>query len=232
MRALFFLTSIVVSAVIVGLKTPNLTDVYHNLVTELLLSVIPDPAVVDGYAKSLLPVFQVSVLSFGVAFAVAFRASLGRRTHDPAECSRSSSWCPPWSTPSSGSSSSRPGSPWDRRQWSICSCSTPSPVSSICRVALTSFELPRKTQLPIGRNKSSDLMGDAVVIICVVTALAVVMAGAIFLYSRFGRSPLSPQVSPTPALPTSSSSSPSSSAWSDWSITEPSIQVRNDPQLR
>ena len=47
--------------------------------TELLLSVIPDPAAVDGYAHSLLPVFQVSVLSFGVAFAVAFRASFGRR---------------------------------------------------------------------------------------------------------------------------------------------------------
>ena len=29
----FFLTSIAASAVIVGLKTPNLTDTYHNLVT-------------------------------------------------------------------------------------------------------------------------------------------------------------------------------------------------------
>ena len=47
--------------------------------TQLLLSVVPDPSVVDSYANSLLPVFQVSVLSFGVAFAVAFRASLGRR---------------------------------------------------------------------------------------------------------------------------------------------------------
>ena len=75
----FILTSLAVSVVIVGLKTPNLSDAYHNLVTELLLSVIPDPSVVDGYANSLLPVFQVSVLSFGLAFAVAFRASLGRR---------------------------------------------------------------------------------------------------------------------------------------------------------
>ena len=187
--ALFFLTSIVVSAVIVGLKTPNLTDVYHNLVTELLLSVIPDPAVVGGYAKSLLPVFQVSVLSFGVAFAVAFRASLGRRIMillNVAFFLLVSAVVDAFF----GIFVIKTGFPLG-----------PTPVVNllvqytiagvvICRVALTSFELPRKTQLPIGRDKSSDLISDVVVIICVVTALAVVMAGAIFLYSKFGGTPL------------------------------------------
>jgi cellulose synthase/poly-beta-1,6-N-acetylglucosamine synthase-like glycosyltransferase len=187
--AVFFLTSIAVSAVIVGLKTPSLADIYHNLVTQLLLSVIPDPAVVDGYANSLLPVFQVSVLSFGVAFAVAFRASFGRRLMillNVAFFLLVSAVVDAFF----GIFVIKTGFPLG-----------PTPVVNllvqytiagvvVCRVALTSFELPRKTQLPIGRYKPTDLIGDAVVIICVVTALAIVMAGAIYLESKFGGSPL------------------------------------------
>ena len=58
----------------------------------------------------------------------------------------------------------------------------------VCRVAFTSFRLPRKTQLPIGRYKSTDLVDDVIVIICVLAAVTVVMAGAIYLESKFGQS--------------------------------------------
>ena len=81
----FILTSLAVSVVIVGLKTPNLSDAYHNLVTELLLSVIPDPSVVDGYANSLLPVFQVSVLSFGCGVCRVLQSVSRASGDDPAE---------------------------------------------------------------------------------------------------------------------------------------------------
>ena len=60
----------------------------------------------------------------------------------------------------------------------------------VCRVAFTSFRLPKKTKLPIGRYKPTDLIDDAIVIICVLAAVAVVMAGAIYLESKFGQSPL------------------------------------------
>lgn len=187
--ALFMVTSLVVSAVIVGLKTPNLSDIYHNLVTQLLLSVIPDPALVQGYANSLLPVFQVSVLSFGVAFAVAFRASLARRLLillNVAFFLLVSVVVDAFF----GIFVIKTGFPLG-----------PTPVVNllvqytiagvvVCRVAFTSFQLPKKTQLPIGRYKRGDLISDAIVIVCVVAAVAIVMVGAVYLESMFGQSAL------------------------------------------
>ena len=41
----------------------------------------------------------------------------------------------------------------------------------VSRVAFTSFRLPKKTQLPIGRHKPTDLIDDVIMIICVLTAV-------------------------------------------------------------
>ncbi len=182
---LFILMSLAVSAVIVGIKTPNLGDGYHNLVTQLLLSVVPDPAVVDSFANSLLPVFQVSVLSFGVAFAVTFRASLGRRMMillNVALFLLVSAVVDAFF----GIFVIKTGFPLG-----------PTPVVNllvqytiagvvVSRVAFTSFRLPKKTQLPIGRHKPTDLIDDAIVIVCVLAAIGVVVAGAVYLESKFG----------------------------------------------
>ncbi len=184
----FILTSLAVSVVIVGLKTPNLSDAYHNLVTELLLSVIPDPSVVDGYANSLLPVFQVSVLSFGFALAVSFRASLGRRVMillNVALFLLVSAVVDAFF----GIFVIKTGFPLG-----------PTPVVNllvqytiagvvVSRVAFTSFRLPKKTQLPIGRHKPTDLIDDVITIICVLTAAGVVIAGAVYLETKYGQSP-------------------------------------------
>ena len=79
-RCFTFLTiSFVTSVLLVGLRSPDLTSTYHSLVEHLLGSVVPDQGVVDGYARSLPPVFQANALSFGIAFAVVFRASVARR---------------------------------------------------------------------------------------------------------------------------------------------------------
>lgn len=185
---LFVLVSLVVSVVIVGLKAPNLGDGYHALVTQLLLSVVPDPSVVDSYANSLLPVFQVSVLSFGVAFAVAFRASLGRRVMillNVVLFLLVSAVVDAFF----GLFVIETGFPLG-----------PTPVVNllvqytiagivVSRVAFTSFRLPKKTRLPIRRNKPADLIDDAIVIVCVLTAIGVVVAGAVYLSSKFGASP-------------------------------------------
>lgn len=184
----FVLTSLLVSVVIVGLRSPNLSGAYHNLVTELLLSVIPDPSIVNGYANSLLPVFQVSVLSFGVAFAVAFRASLGRRVMillNVALFLLVSAVVDAFF----GIFVIKTGLPLG-----------PTPVMNlllqytiagvvVSRVAFTSFRLPKRTRLLIGRNKRADLLDDVIVIIVVITAVGVVMAGAVYLEARYGQSP-------------------------------------------
>jgi cellulose synthase/poly-beta-1,6-N-acetylglucosamine synthase-like glycosyltransferase len=184
----FILTSLAVSVVIVGMKSPDLSGAYHNLVTGLLLSVIPDPAVVDSYSNSLLPVFQVSVLSFGVAFAVAFRASLARRVMillNVVLFLLVSAVLDAFF----GIFVIRTGFPLG-----------PTPVVNlllqytiagivVSRVAFTSFRLPKRTQLPIGRNKSTDRIDDAIVVVCVIAAVGVVMAGAVYLESKYGQSP-------------------------------------------
>ncbi len=121
---------------------------------QLLLSVIPDPTV-DGYATLLLPVFQVSVLSFGVAFAVAFRASLGRRLMillNVAFFLLVSAVVDAFF----GIFVIKTGFPLG-----------PTPVVNllmqytiagvvVSRSLFTSFRLPKKTQLPIGRRKQTD----------------------------------------------------------------------------
>lgn len=77
--ATFLFISFVVSVLLVGLRSPHLVQAYHDLVAWLLVSVVPDPALVRQYADSLPPVFQIGVVSFGVAFALVFRATVARR---------------------------------------------------------------------------------------------------------------------------------------------------------
>ena len=122
----YLLTSFVVSCVLVGLRSPNPVNAYHRLVTQLILSVVPDPNLVQGYARGLLPVFQTSVIAFGVAFAVTFRATLGRRLMILFNVALPG-WFPRWSTPSSAFSSSRPASRSGLVRRSASCCSTPSP---------------------------------------------------------------------------------------------------------
>jgi cellulose synthase/poly-beta-1,6-N-acetylglucosamine synthase-like glycosyltransferase len=165
-------------------RGPDLTGAYHNLVTQMLLSVVPDPAVVSQYTGALLPVFQVGILAFGVAMAVTFHASLGRRLLILANVAF-------FLIVSAvvdaffGIFVIKTGLPLG-----------PAPVVNlllqytvagivVCRVAFTSFQLPRKTQIPLRRP--SDLRDDFVVIICTLAAIAITTAGAMFLYTKFGQ---------------------------------------------
>ena len=71
-----------------------------------------------------------------------------------------------------------------------------------------------------------------IVIICVLTAAGVVMAGAIYLeYEVRTESRSLARQSPSRALPTSSCSSPSSWGWCDWCITVRSIPPQERPPI-
>jgi cellulose synthase/poly-beta-1,6-N-acetylglucosamine synthase-like glycosyltransferase len=181
--AIFFVTSFVISAFILGLKSPNLSLAYHNLVTQMLLSVIPDPPLVNGYVHSLIPVFQVSVLAFGVAFALAYRASVGRRIMIFLNVMFFLVVSAIVET-FFGIFVIKTGFPLG-----------PTPIVDllvqyliagvvVCRVALTTFQLPKSVVLPLRRGH--DLKDDLVVIICVLCALAVTTGGAVYLIGRFG----------------------------------------------
>lgn len=183
----FLAVSFVVSVVLIRLKSPNLTDVYHSVVSQLVLSVIRDPSVVDSYARSLPAVFQVSVIAFGIAFAVAFRASAVRRIvillnvllflviSAVADAII-------------GVVALVTGLPLG-----------PTPVVSLLiqyliagivlfRVAFTSFQLPRKTPFPLRRGH--DWHADWILVVCVAAAVTVTAFTATFMISKFGQNAL------------------------------------------
>ena len=173
--------------VLVGLKSPNPVNAYHHLVTQLMLSVVPDPDLVEGYARGLLPVFQISIIAFGVAFAVTFRATLGRRLmilFNVGLFLVVSALVDAFL----GVFVIATGLPIG-----------PTPVVSLLlqytvaglvvfRLTFTSFQLPRKTQLPLRRGH--DWHDDFVLLVCVVAAIIVTSAGAVFVISKFGQDPL------------------------------------------
>jgi cellulose synthase/poly-beta-1,6-N-acetylglucosamine synthase-like glycosyltransferase len=183
----FLLISFIVSAFLVELKSPNLPDAYHGLVTQLMQSVINDPTAVQGYARSLLPVFQISILAFGVAMALTFHASLARRTVillNTGLFLLVSAVVDAFL----GIFVIVTGLPIG-----------PTPVVSLLmqytvaglvvfRVTFTSFQLPRKTQLPLRRGH--DWRDDALLIGCVAAAIATTATGAVFLVQKFGHNTL------------------------------------------
>ena len=184
---LFIAVSFVVSVILIRLKSPNLTDAYHSVVSQLMLSVIHNPSVVDPYAQSLLSVFQVSVIAFGVAFAVSFHSSAARRMIILLNV----------------------------LLFLVISAVAdaifglvvivtklplgPTPVVSLLiqyliagivlfRVSFTSFQLPKKTPLPLRRGH--DWHADWILVACVVAAVTVTAFTATFLISKFGHDPL------------------------------------------
>jgi cellulose synthase/poly-beta-1,6-N-acetylglucosamine synthase-like glycosyltransferase len=184
---LFIVTSFVVSALIVAIRTPSLDKVYHSTVQYLLGSVVADPLGVSAYVTSLLPVFQVSVLAFGVAFAVSFRSSLARRLVILLNVGL-------FLVISAvvdalfGVFVLVTGIPLG-----------PTPVVNMLiqymiagivmfRVTFTSFQLPNVTPLPLRRR--GDWIDDIVVVVCLGSAVAITMAGAVYLTAQFGSTPL------------------------------------------
>jgi cellulose synthase/poly-beta-1,6-N-acetylglucosamine synthase-like glycosyltransferase len=183
----FLAVSFVVSVFLIRLKSPNLTDAYHDVVSQLVLSVIPNPSVVDPYARSLPAVFQVSVIAFGIAFAIAFRASAARRfvillnvllflvISAVADAII-------------GVVALVTGLPVG-----------PTPVVSLLiqylvagivlfRVSFTSFQLPKKTPFPLRRGH--DWHADWILIVCVAAAVTVTAFTATFMIRKFGQNAL------------------------------------------
>ena len=177
----------VVSALIVGLNSPDLIAAYHSLVTQLLLSVIPDPSLVDGFTGSMLPVFQVSVVAFGVAFALCFHASVARRVMILLNVILLlaisavvdvffgifvlTTGFPLGPTPVVGL----------LVQYTVAAV-------VLFRLAFTTFQLPKKTPVPLRRG--SDWSADIVLVISIVAAIAVTACTAVFLILHFGQDPL------------------------------------------
>ncbi|MBO0727777.1 MAG: glycosyltransferase family 2 protein [Acidimicrobiaceae bacterium] len=186
LRCGFFLAiSFAVSVVLIGLKSPDLKITYNHAVARLMLAVVHDPVRVNAYAHSLLSVFQVSVLAFVVAFALAFHASLGRRLiillHAPLFLV---------------------GSAVAEALFGLFAMVTglplgPTPLANVLiqymlagvmllRLSFTSFQLPKKTTLPLRRGH--DWWDDVILMCCVIVSIAGTSYLATILAQRFGNS--------------------------------------------
>lgn len=182
----FLLVSFAVSIFLVGFRSPSLDGLYHRLVGQLLLAAVRDPAAVSHISYTTLPVFRVSILAFGVAFAVAFRATLARRVMILLNCALFL-LISAVADAFFGLFVIETGLPLG-----------PTPVFymlvqyliagiAVFRVAFTSFRLPNKTAVPLRRH--GDLRHDVVLVGCVFAAVVAVGAGATALSSAFGNDP-------------------------------------------
>ena len=183
----FLAVSFLVSLLLVGLRSPTIVEAYYGLVEQLLLSVIPQPALVDAYVHLLPPVFQVSVIASGVALAVCFRASLARRfmilvnilillvVSAVADVFL-------------GIFVLTTGLPLG-----------PTPVVALLiqygiaglvvfRLAFTSFQFPKKTPFPLRRGH--DWHADIILGVSILAAVAVVSCLAAYLIRHFGQNSL------------------------------------------
>ncbi len=180
----FLAISFLMSLLLVGLYSPTLVDAYYGVVEQMLLSVIPQPAVVDTYVHLLPPVFQVSIIASGVALAVCFRASVARRimilmnvillliVSAVADVFF-------------GVFVLTTGLPLG-----------PTPVVALLiqygiaglvvfRLAFTTFQFPNKTPFPLRRGH--DWHADMILVVCIVAAIAVVSGMAAYLIRHFGQ---------------------------------------------
>jgi cellulose synthase/poly-beta-1,6-N-acetylglucosamine synthase-like glycosyltransferase len=189
--ALFLATSLVVSVLIVALRQPNLLQVYRRLVGYVLGSAVHDPAAVQLYSRSVLPVFQANVLVFGVAFAVAFHASVARRIVILANVALGLTL-----------------SLLVDAFFGLFVLEThlplgPTPLVNVflqylfagvvlLRIEFTSFQLPNKTPLPLRRGR--DWGDDLVLVASVLAATASTAGGALWLDHRLGGGPLTTSV--------------------------------------
>ena len=183
----FLVISFLMSVLLVGFRSPSLVQTYYGVVEQLLLSVIPQPAVVDTYVHLLPPVFQVSVIASGVALAVCFRASLARRVMillNVLLLLVVSAVADVFF----GVFVLTTGLPLG-----------PTPVMAlliqygiaglvIFRLAFTTFQMPHKTPFPLRRGH--DWSADLVLIVSTLAAVAVVACGVAFIIRHFGPSPV------------------------------------------
>ncbi len=183
----FLAVCFLMSLLLVGLRSPTLVEVYYGVVEQMLLSVIPQPTLVDAYVHLLPPVFQVSVIASGVALAVCFRASLARRIMILMNVALL-----------------LVVSAVVDVLFGVFVLTTglplgPTPVMALLiqycvaglvvfRLAFTTFQFPKKTPFPLRRGH--DWHADIILVISTVAAVAVVAGMAAYLIRHFGQNSL------------------------------------------
>lgn len=184
---LFCVVAIFGSIALIALRNPDPSQTYRAVIAGMVNQVIPEPSVVDSYVSHLRPVIPLSFLAFTVALAVAIHATPGRRLvillHAPLAIFAALTGDAALAV--IGITSGLPLGPF--------------PLISILmhylvayllamRLGLTTYRLPRPTQVPIRRH--GDIIDTAIMLMVLFTVFAVVAAGADEVVHLVGDDPI------------------------------------------
>lgn len=183
----FVLVCMVCSTAIIGLRGLDPGRTYRNLVGSLADHVVANPALIASYADRLRPIIPVAVISFVVAQALVFPAPTARRLaillHAPLALAVAVLADAALTVFAVGT-----GLPLG-----------PFPLLSLLlhfgiayllamRLAITSYQLPRPTQVPVSRTHN--FADNSLVVLTFVATLAGVGAGALWVLNLAPTSPV------------------------------------------
>jgi cellulose synthase/poly-beta-1,6-N-acetylglucosamine synthase-like glycosyltransferase len=179
----YFLAAFIGCIVVVGLRSPDIFGLYNTLVDDLANSALHQPALVSQFSATLVPVVPVTVLVMGVAIAIAFPAPPARRLVIVVNAVLA-----------------LVVSAVTDAVLAIFTIDSGIPLGPIpiirvllhyfiaflllFRIAFTSFQLPKKTHVPLLRK--GNLPDDLLLIFCLMAGIASVGAAATFLSNAFG----------------------------------------------
>jgi cellulose synthase/poly-beta-1,6-N-acetylglucosamine synthase-like glycosyltransferase len=179
----FLVVAIAVGTVLVVARHPGVTQLYHQALLRLLTWLIRDPALVNAYARQLVPLVPAAFAGYLVTAAIVMPGTFGRRVmillHAPlfiavsllTDCllglAVTALHIRPW----------------------------PAPLLSmylqyfagylvVFRLFFTSHQLPRLT--PVPRLRRGDLRDTLTLIVCLLSATGVVFATTLMLYQMTG----------------------------------------------
>lgn len=174
----FVALAVLGSVALVSIRTPDLVVLYRDVVAHMADLVVNRPAVVPGYVQNLRPVIPISIVAFATAGAVTMSGSVGRGVaillHAPLALAASLLADTVLALFMIGT-----GLPLG-----------PAPIVSIVlhyliaylvgmRLALTTFQLPRPTQVPIRREGNA--IDNVTVVMVLISVMLFVIAGAAWI---------------------------------------------------
>jgi cellulose synthase/poly-beta-1,6-N-acetylglucosamine synthase-like glycosyltransferase len=183
----FVLVAVAGSVALNGLRNPDLSKLYRAVIAHIVVQVLPQPAIVDNYVSHLRPIIPLSFLAFTLALSLTLHATAGRRVmillHAPLAI-----FAAVTADATLAVIGLLTGLPVE-----------PFPLVSIVlhylvayvmamRLALTTYKLPRPSQVPITRPKST--LDNLVLIVVLIAVSLFVAAGAAYLVSRTGGDPV------------------------------------------
>lgn len=179
--------AVVGSVGLTGLRWPDLSRLYRSAIGHMAVQVLPEPALVNSYVAHLRPVIPLSFLAFCVALSLTVHATAERRfmilLHAPLAIFTSIAADSALAV--FGLVTRLPLGPFP-----LVSIILHYLVAYVLamRLALTTYRLPRPSQVPIRRSRNT--FDNLILVIALVSVSLFVAAGADYMVRLVGSDPV------------------------------------------